>query len=214
MTHRLRNRRDRGSLNINGDPNTFIEQQRWLKAQLAGDPARMRILRHIRALNISDCWVAAGFVRSLIWDRLHHRACSPLPDDIDVIWYDARHSHELVDHYLESSLSAMDAGVNWSVKNQHRMHTRNGDAAYESATQAMAYWPETATAVAVRLKSCGEIEIAAPFGLCDLFALVLRATPHFSGEKHKTFLDRVNSKQWLVKWPKLKFVRQDDATHP
>ena len=174
----------------------------------------MRILRHVRALNAPDCWVAAGFVRSLVWDRLHHRACSPLPEDIDVIWYDAGQNHELADHYLETSLSGMDAEVNWSVKNQRRMHTRNGDAAYESATQAMTYWPETATAVAVRLKPCDEIEIAAPFGLDDLFALVLTATPRFSGEKYPMFLERANSKQWLAKWPNLKFVRQGRAFCP
>lgn len=197
---------------MTGDPSTFIEQQRWLKDCLAGDPARMRILRHVRALNAPDCWVAAGFVRSLVWDRLHHRACSPLPDDIDVIWYDAEQNDERADHYLEISLSAMDAEVNWSVKNQRRMHARNGDPSYESATQAMTFWPETATAVAVRLKPSDEIEIAAPLGLGDLFALVLKATPHFNGEKYPTFLERVNSKHWLVKWPKLKFVRQGGNT--
>lgn len=31
------------------------------------------------------------------------------------------------------------------VKNQARMHLRNGDRPYQSATDAMRYWPETAT---------------------------------------------------------------------
>jgi hypothetical protein len=195
-------------------PNTFMAQQLWVRDHLAGDPARMRILRHVRALNASDCWVAAGFVRSLVWDRLHQRAYSPLPDDIDVIWYDAEQADELSDRCLEASLAAIDAEVKWSVKNQCRMHTRNGDAAYESATQAMTFWPETATAVAVRLNSCDEIEIAAPFGLDDLFALVLKATPRFSGEKYPMFLERANSKQWLAKWPKLNVVLQGRAFCP
>ena len=193
-------------------PDTFTAQQRWIREHLAGDPARMRILRHVRALNAPDCWVAAGFVRSLVWDRLHQRAYSPLPDDIDVIWYDTEQADELSDRCLEASLAAMDAEVNWSVKNQCRMHTRNGDTAYESATQAMTCWPETATAVAVRLQPCDEIEIAAPFGLADLFALVLMATPRFSGEKYPMFLERANSKQWLAKWPKLNVVRQSSAS--
>jgi hypothetical protein len=199
---------------MTGNLSTFIEQQRWLKEHLADDPARMRILKHVRALNAPDCWVAAGFIRSLVWDKRHQRAHSPLPDDIDVIWYDAEQNNELADHCLEASLSAMNTEVKWSVKNQRRMHTRNSDAAYESATQAMNYWPETATAVAVRLTPCDGIEIAAPFGLEDLFALILRATPRFTGEKYPTFLERVNSKQWLVKWPKLNVVPQSGASRP
>jgi hypothetical protein len=196
------------------NPETFMAQQHWIREHLAQDPARMRILRHVRALNAPDCWVAAGFVRSLVWDKLHRRAHSPLPDDIDVIWYDAEQADELSDRCLEASLAAMDAEVKWSVKNQGRMHTRNGDTAYESSTQAMTYWPETATAVAVRLQPCDKIEIAAPFGLEDLFALVLKATPRFSGEKYPMFLERTHSKQWLTRWPKLNVVPQGRASCP
>ena len=174
----------------------------------------MRILRHVRPLNAPDCWVGAGFVRSLVWDRLHQRAYSPLPDDIDVICYDAGQADELSDRCLEASLAAMDAEVKWSVKNQCRMHTRNGDTAYGSATQARTYWPETATATAVRLQPCDEIEIAAPFGLEDLFALVLKATARFRGEKYPMFLERANSKQWLAKWPKLNVVLQGRDSYP
>lgn len=123
-------------------PMRFKEQQRWLKARLARDPARMRILRHVRALNAPDCWVAAGFIRSLVWDVLHQRDCSPLPDDIDVILYDPEQTEELTDRCLEASLSATDAEPRWSVKNQRRMHARNGDAAYESATHAMTVGPK------------------------------------------------------------------------
>ena len=180
-------------------------QQKWLITHIASDPVRMQILRQVRALNAPDCWVAAGFVRSLVWDRLHQRSCSPLPDDIDVIWYDPEQTDARTDQSLQASLSAMDNEVKWSVKNQARMHARNGDAPYMSATDAMVYWPETATAVAVRLSAQDEIEIAAPFGLADLFALVVRPSPRFQQDKHAIFLGRIDSKQWKSKWPGLTF---------
>lgn len=184
-------------------------QEQRLRELIASDPARMQILRHVRALSLPDCWVAAGVIRSLVWDHLHRRTRSPLPGDIDVIWHDSVQDDEHTDRCLEAALRAMDPGLSWSVKNQARMSGRNGDAPYQSASDAMNYWPETATAVAVRLTGQEEIEIAAPFGLEDLFARVIRPTPRFERAKYPLFLDRIHSKRWEAKWPELIVLTQD-----
>ena len=92
----------------------------------------------------------------------------------------------------------------WSVKNQARMHTRNGDAPYASATEAMRCWPETATAIAVRRNGEEGCEIAAPFGLDDLLSLTLRPTPRFAREKHHAYVERLRTKRWTAAWPLLK----------
>jgi hypothetical protein len=68
----------------------------------------------------------------------------------------------------------------------------------------MLCWPETATAVAVRLTERGVCEIAAPFGLEDLFGLILRPTPRFMGEKMGIYLDRIETRRWRTIWPKLR----------
>jgi hypothetical protein len=104
---------------------------------------------------------------------------------------------------LEAALCARDDTLQWSVKNQARMHARNGDSPYQSATDAMRYWPETATAVGVRLGQGGGIELAAPFGLEDLFALRLRPGPRFMTEKYPVFAERVRAKRWQATWPGL-----------
>ncbi|WP_419747544.1 nucleotidyltransferase family protein [Pseudomonas syringae] len=52
---------------------------------------------------------------------------------------------------------------------------------YLSTTDAMRYWPETATAIAIRLGESGSCEIAAPLGLDDLFGLVIRPAAGFGG---------------------------------
>ena len=83
------------------------------------------------------------------------------------------------------------------------MHVRNNDAPYASVSEAMRHWPETATAVAARLDNFGALEIIAPFGLDDLFALRLRPTPRFTAEKLPIFLDRVSLKRWMYRYPKL-----------
>ncbi|MCF7539631.1 nucleotidyltransferase family protein [Pseudomonas petrae] len=177
--------------------------QRKLISLLTRDPVRMQILRQVSTLASPDCWVAAGFARSLVWDHLHHRTRSPLPEDIDVIWFDPEHAEQQADHRLENALKRMNSHLRWSVKNQARMHVRNGDAPYQSATDAMTYWPETATAVAVRINGQDEIEIAAPLGLEDLFSLMVRPTPRFEGDKYPVFLDRIRAKEWETVWPGL-----------
>lgn len=83
------------------------------------------------------------------------------------------------------------------------MHVRNDDAPYASATDAMRYWPETATAIAARRSGAGGCQIAAPLGLNDLFDLVLRPTPHFREDKRTIYEDRIRSKSWCDTWPLL-----------
>lgn len=86
------------------------------------------------------------------------------------------------------------------------MHIRNGDAPYQSATDAMRYWPETATAVAARRDMEGHCEIASPLGLHDLFNLNLRPTAAFTDAKRAIFENRIHSKGWMIEWPKLRQV--------
>lgn len=175
-----------------------------LQALLASDPERMRVLHIVRELALPDCWVAAGFVRNCVWDALHERSRSPLPADIDVIWYDQNEDSPAHDTALEMALRRRDDSLAWSVKNQARMHVRNADHPYRSATDAMRYWPETATAVGIRLDPHGVIEVAAPFGLDDLFNLMVRPTERFIAEKHPVYVERVRSKNWQATWPKLR----------
>jgi hypothetical protein len=185
-----------------------MQHEAQLKTLLTQDPARMKILRMTRELNLPDCWIGAGFVRSLVWDHLHQRQSSALRADIDIIWFDPARASAQTDSALEGTLSSLCSELNWSVKNQVRMHLRNADAPYRSAADAMTCWPETATAVAVRLDRHNEIEVSAPLGLEDLFSLVVRPTDRFRAEKHPVFLDRICSKAWRETWPDLIFVTE------
>jgi hypothetical protein len=175
-----------------------------LQALIASDRARMRVLAQVAELGLPDCWVAAGFVRSRVWDHLHGFPESPPGGDIDVVWFDPRQSGPEGDAALERILRDRDGTRDWSVKNQARMHVRNADRPYRSAPDAMAHWPETATAVGVRLDAQGGVEVAAPLGLDDLFGLALRPTPRFMAEKYPIYLDRIRAKDWQSRWPRLR----------
>ncbi|QGN37893.1 nucleotidyltransferase family protein [Klebsiella oxytoca] len=175
-----------------------------LQKILSDDPLRMNVLYAVRRLKLNDGWVGAGFVRNAVWDNLHGYGQNPVSGDVDVVWFDRECCDQEYDSYLEKKLSQQLPGVEWSVKNQARMHLRNGDSPYHSTENALLYWPETATAIGVRLGHDDGMEIIAPYGLDDLFELRLRPTPIFEHKKLDTFKRRITDKRWLERYPGLR----------
>lgn len=174
-----------------------------LTALIRRDEERQRILSLVYSLDLPDCWIAAGFVRNAVWDCLHGRSPSLSSGDVDVIWFDPAQSEKDIDLQLEARLRHLDGAIAWSVKNQSRMHSGNDDPPYHSASDAMRFWPETATATAIRYVKGGALEIAAPFGLQDLYDALVRPTPRFQREKRALFDSRLKHKKWLEQWPLL-----------
>jgi uncharacterized protein len=181
----------------------LMDHTAFLQTLLLTDPLRQRALQVVAECGLPDCWIGAGFIRNPVWDHLHGYAESAPSGDVDVIWFPSVPTLAEVDLRVEQELRAAMPELRWSVKNQARMHLRNGDMPYTSVADAMRHWPETATAVAVRLVPSGLIEVNAPFGLNDLFTLRLRPTPAFQTTKHPIFVDRVSSKRWIERYPLL-----------
>ncbi|WP_343737997.1 nucleotidyltransferase family protein [Achromobacter sp.] len=170
------------------------------------DAARMCALEAVRDLDLTDCWIGAGFVRNLVWDSLAGFA-SPTPlNDVDVVWFGDGAESYADDIQLERRLGSIAPGYPWSVKNQAHMYRRNHDRPYLSTIDALTQWPETATAVAVRLDSDGRIQVLSPYGLDDLFAGVIRMTPRFKIEKRSILDERWQAKQWHLRWPFLRYA--------
>lgn len=165
------------------------------------DSVRMTALKAVRSLQLPDCWIGAGFIRNFVWSHLHGQTPLQHEADIDVIWFGAEDREEETDRAFEAQLQTMMPDQNWSVKNQARMHIRNGDLPYSSCADAMRHWPETATAIAIRLADDGDLQCNVPFGLSDLFTLQLNPTPHFQANKPQLFPKRVKEKGWLRQFP-------------
>ncbi len=161
------------------------------------------MLHALARLDLPDAWIAAGAVRNAVWDMLHaYPDATPLAD-VDVIWFDASHASEAQDRGLEQRLGELLAGLRWSVKNQARMHLRNGDAPYLNCLDAMRSWPETATCVAARLARDGTIELCSAHGFDDLLGCILRPTQHFATDRIAVFHERIAGKRWQQIWPRL-----------
>lgn len=166
------------------------------------DAQRLQILHCVAQLDLDECYVAAGFIRNMVWDHRHGYPPTPL-QDVDVIYFDATEADQAAASRYQTALQRQLPGVNWQVKNQALMHKRNGDAPYRSCLDAMSYWPEKETAVAVRITAERRIEVISAFGLESLFALHLTHNPRRAVD---TFYERVRTKRWLQQWPGLQLI--------
>lgn len=182
---------------------SLIEKDAWM----------MRILKTVKELQLPDWWIGAGFVRSKIWDTLHKYKRRTLLPDIDVIYLDKTDfSPEEEDKFTTKSeekyqkiLKKKFPNIHWSVTNQARMHIFHKDKPYKSSEEALAQWVETATCVGVRLNDKNKIILSTPRGIKDLTNLILHPTQPFK-DNLKVFYERIEKKQWLKKWPKLKII--------
>lgn len=164
------------------------------------DELRLAALDCVQKLHLPQCYLAAGFVRNLVWDHLHnHSVATPL-NDVDVIYFKANESTPDKFREYELKLNEFMPQLNWQVRNQAVMHTRNGDKPYKSSLDAMSYWPEKETAVATRKLKSGDLQCIAAFGLDSLFNLEITHNPK---RQYDTFENRVKAKGWLKMWPDL-----------
>ena len=168
----------------------------------------MKALEAVRALNLPDSWIAAGFVRNLVWDALHGYSPPTPLNDVDVVYFDLNDTSEDIEKSYEKNLSDLMPDAPWSVKNQARMHLKNNDEPYTSTAEALCHWCETPTAVGARLNGDSSLELLAPLGTEDLIAGICRATPFTLQKPGKIndYLERVMSKVWQHRWPKLKIM--------
>lgn len=175
-----------------------------IAAILAGSRPHRDALQAAALAGPAGGWMGAGFVRNAVWDALSGRA----PDlaalaDLDLVHHDPAAAP---DAGFEAALRAA-RDLPWSVVNQARAHGWNGHAPYRDLADALAHWPETATAVAARL-AAGRIEILAPHGLQDLMHRVVRPTPAHAADP-RALRDRLAGKAWLARWPALRLAGLD-----
>lgn len=145
-------------------------------------------------------YICGGFVRNLVWDALHGYVVATPPDDIDVVFVADDASLE---EKVLASLIAELPNLHWSVRNLATIEPKVGTGRYGDVFSALADFPETASAVAVRPIPGSPIEFLAPLGTGDLFGGIIRPTTASYGER---VAERVATKEWLVVWPLLQLV--------
>lgn len=172
---------------------------------IEGDPCLMHLLRQAATLNLAHWAIAAGTVRSAVWDSLHGYQIKTPPSDVDFIFYDSIRTSPEFEKELDASLAKLVPNMLWESVNQATIHTYTGEAPYTSIIHAVSRWAETATAIGVYINGNGKLAYYAPHGLSDLMELIVR--PHLVTPKSReVYLDRIASKEFSRKWPKLRIM--------
>ncbi|MFG2013000.1 nucleotidyltransferase family protein [Micromonospora sp. NPDC048868] len=170
---------------------------------IESDPGAMKVLRVTADLGLSDWWIGAGFVRNRVWDAISNIAASP-ERDVDVAYFDPEKLDLREEARAEAQAMVALPGVPWEIRNQARMHLRNGDEPYTSALDAISRWPETATCVAVTLRG-DSVHLVSCHGLADLVGMVVRPSPAFNNAAGRAKVQRrVQVKGWLDRWAGLR----------
>src|ERR1700692_1236977 len=173
------------------------------------------ILERFDEIVLPDAWLVAGCIAQTIWNLDCGQPAELGIKDVDLIYFDdqdlslgAEAGHERRIRDLFGPLA-----IKLDVKNEARVHLwyedRFGHAIkpYSSSSDAIATFPTTATAVGVR-QIRSKFECCAPFGLDDLFNLVVR--PNKRQITRSIYEAKVN--RWRSIWPRLTFLAWEEMT--
>ncbi|WP_433282758.1 nucleotidyltransferase family protein [Micromonospora sp. CA-244673] len=152
---------------------------------LAACPWLVRVLGVVREAGLPDAWVGAGVLRDLVWGRRFGGGFEPRDvRDVDVAFFDPHNLTRSGDAAATELLRRHDPAIPWEATNQAAVHTWYESVfgagpvdALRSIAEAVTTWPETATAVAVRLDAAGTLHVCAPLGLDDLLDGIWRRNP-------------------------------------
>ncbi len=172
-------------------------------------PWFMAALRAARELALPDWAVGAGAVRNLVWDHLHRHPVPSALADVDLAYFDTKEAPG-AEALHQRRLMQAHPTLPWEVTNQalvhhwFEQHFGHAVAPLGSLDEAVASWPETATAVALRLEPDDRLTVIAPLGLDDLFAMKVRRNPvRVSAD---TYRARVASKRYRERWPRVQVL--------
>jgi hypothetical protein len=186
-----------------GDRDLDALAHRYLRAS----PGVMAVLEAVRETCLPDWRLFSGAVYQTIWNGLTGRPADHGIRDYDVAYFDTdlsretetRHQVELLAHVPDPMRGRIEA------VNQARVHLwfeqkfGRPYAALSRTDGALRRSLFTAHAVGVRLEPDDSLVIAAPYGLGDIFDMVLRPNP----ELPVIGAHAEKARQALERWPEL-----------
>ena len=180
--------------------------ERLVALLLRGNRVLWDCLDRLSALELPNWYLGAGCVAQTVWNAAHGKALGSDIADYDFVYFDAADLTQEGENAVATRArsAAGDLPIHLDVKNQarvHRWYPRHFGYAiepYTSAEDAIRTWPTTATAVGVRLEH-GAAVVFAPFGLRDLFSLIVR--PNRTQITQQIYQRKVT--RWIRHWPQL-----------
>ena len=148
-----------------------------LEKILNTNPSIGIILDGLEKLELEDYYLAGGCIAQTVWNYLHGFQADANIKDYDVAYYDQDDSYEAEDSVIRAAnarLASLDVSV--GLRNQARVHI----------------WYEERNG----------LKVYAPYGLNDLFGLVVRPNKAIAPEE--VYYKKLS--RWTKVWPKLQVI--------
>jgi len=187
------------------------------EAIIGSDPDLMRLLTAIRTLRLPQWRLVAGCLYQTVWNVLTGRPPRTGIKDYDLIYFDDRDLSWAAEDAVILRVAAATRGCVGPVeaRNQARVHLwfeRRFGPPYprlSSADAALAYYASMVHAVGVRLEDDERLGVVAPFGLDDLFAMVIR--PNHALDNAASHTRKAARAQAI--WPELTVIPWDRSPY-
>jgi hypothetical protein len=192
------------------------EQLRRFETIIRGDPDLMQLLASIRGVRLAQWRLVAGCLYQTVWNVLTGRKRGTGIKDYDLIYFDDSDlSWEAEDRVIRVVAAATRGCVGpVEVRNQARVHlwfeARFGTAypRLYSADEAIRRYASIVHAIGVRLEYDDRLDVVAPFGLDDLFSMVIR--PNYALENAVSHMRKARRAQAI--WPEIIVVPWNEKT--
>jgi hypothetical protein len=186
-----------------------------LEQIVRSDAGLMDLLVRLREIGLPQWRLVAGCLYQTVWNVLTARPRGTGIRDYDVIYFDPGDlSYEAEDRVIRRVADATSHGVGpVEVRNQARVHLWF-EARFlvpytplSCADEALRRYASVVHAVGVRLDDNGRLDILAPFGLDDLFGMVVR--PNRALDNAESHTAKAIRAQAI--WPEVTVVPWDAA---
>ncbi|MGB3846541.1 MAG: nucleotidyltransferase family protein [Sphingopyxis sp.] len=185
-----------------------------LRTIVAASPLLRQVLDRWGDVGLPDCWVSGSAIAQTAWNAAFGLPPAHGLADIDLVYFDAADMSERGETREAARVRDLfsDLPLPIDVKNEARVHLWYARKfgypipPYRSSAHAIATFPTTAGAVAIRPVG-SHLEILAPFGLADLFDHIVR--PNKVQITQAIYDAKV--RRWRACWPGLTIVDWHDA---
>lgn len=208
----------------NGNLSVWTFDEEYMKKQLEKilnkNKTLMELLKRLEQYqkdnpDFKNYYVGAGAINQTVFNYFHKYPVEQNISDYDIVYYDKDTSYEKEDKIIKDLENRLkDLKVKTDIKNECRVPIWKKEKynqeikPYLSIEEAISRWSTTITCLGVRLQQ-GKIKIYAPYGLEDLFRLIIR--PVKIDVTRKDYEEK--AKKWKQKWPKLTVISWNGVTN-
>ena len=183
----------------------LLEQLKILETILLKNEKLKELLETLANTDLENYYVAAGCINQTVFNYYHDYSLMNKIKDFDIVYFDSDTSYDKEDATIKKINNLVkDLNIICDIKNEARVHiwysSRYGKKIrpYKSIEDAISCWGTSITCIGVRIKN-GHLEVFAPYGLNDLFAMIIRPIKkQFSEEQYK-----MKTERWKKNWDKL-----------